>query len=126
MSRVERVNQMLKEGIGNIIHNDLKDPRLGFVTVTQVELTKDLRYAKVYYSILGSDIEQKNTKEALDSSLGFIRRLIAERMILRFVPEIIFKQDKSAEYSIEIQEALNKIKELDNESKKSRKLHKKK
>jgi len=126
MSRVERVTQMLKEEVSSIIHDDLKDPRLGFVTVTRVELTKNLRYAKVYYSIFGSNNEQKNTKKALDHSLGFIRREIAQRMTLRFVPEIIFRLDKSVEYSIQIQEALDKIKELTNEPGKSDKVRNKK
>ncbi|MDD5044768.1 MAG: 30S ribosome-binding factor RbfA, partial [Candidatus Omnitrophica bacterium] len=74
MSRAERVSQMLKEEVSNIMHNDLKDPRIGFITVTRVELTDDLRYAKIYFSILGTDIEQENTKKAVNNSLGFIRR----------------------------------------------------
>ncbi|MDD5236918.1 MAG: 30S ribosome-binding factor RbfA [Candidatus Omnitrophica bacterium] len=126
MSRAERVSQMLKEEVSNIMHNDLKDPRIGFITVTRVELTDDLRYAKIYFSILGTDIEQENTKKAVNNSLGFIRRLVAERMNLRFVPEIVFKQDRSAQYSFEIEEALNKIKELKNEPRKVRRVHKKK
>ena len=125
-SRAERVSVMLKEEISNIIHNDLKDPRIGFITVTRVELTNDLRYARAFFSILGSEKEQKSTKEALENSLGFIRSLIADRMSLRFVPELVFKQDRSAEYSVGIQEALNKIKELENESRKSHRVRKKK
>ena len=112
MSRHDRVSEALKREIGNIIHAELKDPRLGFITVTRVELTQDLRYAKVFFSVLGKEEEYKKTKEALDSALGFIRRLIAQRIRLRLVPEISFKEDRSAEYSIRIQEALNEIKEL--------------
>jgi len=126
MGRAERVAQALKEEISKIIHDDLKDPRIGFVTVTHVELTKDLRYSKVFFSILGKEAQQQKTKDALDNSLGFIRSLIAERMMLRFVPQIVFKQDRSAEYSLQIEEALNKIKELENERRKSNRLHKKK
>ncbi|MCM8780162.1 MAG: 30S ribosome-binding factor RbfA, partial [Candidatus Omnitrophica bacterium] len=123
-----RVAQMLKEEIGNIIHDELKDPRLGFITVTGVELTDDLRYAKVYFSILGSHQEEANTKEALDSSLGFIRRQIARRLTLRFVPEIIFKQDRAAEYSIQIQKVLDEIKGLtkSDEHRKNSRVRKKK
>jgi len=112
MSRHDRISEALKREIGNIIHAELKDPRLGFITVTRVELTQDLRYAKVFFSVLGKEEEHKKTKEALDSALGFIRRLIAQRIRLRFVPDITFKEDRSAEYSIRIQEALNEIKEL--------------
>jgi len=123
MSRHDRISEALKREIGNIIHAELKDPRLGFVTVTRVELTQDLRYAKVFFSVLGKEEEHKKTKEALDSALGFIRRLIAQRIRLRLVPEINFKEDRSAEYSIKIQEALDQIKEL-NEPKKSSRKHK--
>ena len=112
MSRHDRVSEALRREIGNIIQHELKDPRLGFITVTRVELTQDLRYAKVFFSVLGKEEEHKKTKEALDSALGFIRRLIAQRIRLRLVPEISFKEDRSAEYSIRIQEALDEIKEL--------------
>lgn len=123
MSRHDRVSETLKREIGNIIHTELKDPRLGFITVTRVELTQDLRHAKVFFSVLGKEEEYKKTREALDSALGFIRRLIAQRIRLRLVPEISFQEDRSAEYSIRIQEALNEIKEL-NEPKKSSRKHK--
>lgn len=112
MSRHDKVSEALKQEVSNIIHSELKDPRLGFVTVTGVELTQDLRYAKFLFSVLGKEEEYKKTKEALDSALGFIRRLIAQRIRLRFVPELSFKEDRSIEYSIKIQEALNEIKEL--------------
>lgn len=112
MNRAERVSGALKKEISNIIHNELKDPRIGFVTITRIELTKDLRYAKIFFSVLGSEKEQKDTEKALGSASGFIRRLIAQRIRLRFVPEIKFIQDKSCEYSIHIQQELDKIKEL--------------
>lgn len=112
MSRHGKVSEALKREIGGIIHEELKDPRLGFITITRVELTQDLRYAKVFFSVLGKEEERQKSKEALDSALGFIRRLIAQRIRLRFVPEISFHEDRSAEYSIKIQEALDEIKEL--------------
>ena len=86
MSRHDKVAQALKEEISLIIHDELKDPRLGFVTITKLELTPDLRCAKVFYSVFGKDEDHKKTKEALNSSLGFIRRLIARRIKLRFAP----------------------------------------
>lgn len=112
MSRQDKVGEALKREIGSIIHDELKDPRLGFITITRVELTPDLRYAKVFFSVLGKDEEYKKTKEALDSALGFIRRLIAQRISLRFTPEIAFKEDRSVEYSIKIQEILDEIEKL--------------
>jgi len=125
MARFEKVAETLKKEISNIIHDELKDPRLGFVTITRVELTKDLRYAKVFFSVLGKEDEHERTKAALDSALGFIRRLIAQRVKLQFVPEIVFKEDRSGEYSTRIEEILQEIKK-DNGPKKDNRLHKKK
>ena len=112
MSRHDKVSEALKQEISSIIHAELKDPRLGFITVTRIELTHDLRYAKIFFSVLGKEEDYKRTKEALDSASGFIRRLIAQRIRLRLVPEISFKEDRSAEYSIQIQEALDEVKKL--------------
>ncbi len=120
MSRQERVAQALKEEVSSIIHYELNDPRLGFVTVTRVELTQDMRNAKIFFSVLGDAQAYKKTAEALNSALGFIRRLIAQRIRLRFAPEIIFKEDRSSEYSVRVQEVLDKIKEQDVAKKSSR------
>lgn len=125
MSRRDKVTEAIRKEISIIIHDELKDPRLGFVTVTRVELTLDLRRALVFFSVLGKEEDYKRTREALDSALGFIRRIIAQRINLRFAPEIEFKEDRSSEYSVRIQELLDQIKEL-NESGKSHRLHKKK
>lgn len=124
MGRADRVAQALKKEISNIIHDELKDPRLGFITITDIELTQDLRYAKVFFSVLGKNEDYKKSKDALDKATGFIRRLIAQRIRLRFAPEISFKEDRSSEYSIRIQEVLEEIKGL-NEPKKSNRRHKK-
>lgn len=120
MSRQERVTEAIKKEVSTIIHDELKDPRLGFVTITRVELTQDLRYAKIFFSVLGKDEDYGKTRQALNSALGFIRRLIAQRIRLRFVPEIAFREDRSVEYSIKIQEVLGEIEGL-NEPVKTRK-----
>jgi len=125
MLRHDKVTQAMKREISNIIHDELKDPRLGFVTITRVEMTADLRYAKVFFSVLGKEEEHKKTKEALDSALGYIRRLIAQRIRLRFAPEIIFREDRSIEYSMHIEKLLNEL-EVSDEPKKSNRQHKKK
>lgn len=111
MARYEKVAVAIQREVSNIIHNELKDPRLGFITITHVELTPDLRYAKVYFSVLGKEEDYKKTKIALENASGFIRSLIAQRLRLRFAPEIVFKEDKSSEYSIRIQEVLDQIKQ---------------
>jgi len=125
MARYEKVAETLKKEISNIIHDELKDPRLGFITVTGVELSQDLRFAKIFFSVLGKEEDYQKSKAALDSALGFIRRLIAQRIKLQFVPEIVFKEDRSIEYSIKIEEILQEIKNSD-ELKKGNRLHKKK
>jgi len=113
MSRLDRVTEAIRKEVSVIIHDELKDPRLGFVTITRVEMAPDLRFAKIFFSVLGKDEDYKKTKAALESALGFIRKLIAERINLRLAPEIGFEEDRSSEYSVRIQEILNEIKELD-------------
>ncbi len=117
MGRQDKVAEAIRQEASVIIHDKLKDPRLGFVTITNAEVTKDLRFAKIYFSVLGNDDAYKKTKEALNSSLGFVRKLIAERLNLRFAPEIAFYEDRSSEYSVRIEEVLNEIREHDEKSK---------
>jgi ribosome-binding factor A len=112
MSRHERVEEAIKKEVSLIIHDELKDPRIGFVTITRVELSKDLRNAKIFYSVLGKEDACKKTKVALDSALGYIRSLVAQRINMRFATELMFCEDHSTEYSVKIQEVLNKIQEL--------------
>jgi len=125
MARCEKVASAIQKEVSSIIHDELKDPRLGFVTITRVELTGDLRFAKIFFSVLGGDQERAKTQEALNSAMGFIRRLLAERVQLRFAPEIIFKMDKSSEYSIRIQQIIDEVNK-NNEPKKSSKPPKRK
>lgn len=110
MSRRERVAEAIREEVSIILHDNLKDPRLGFVTITRVELTADLRSAKIFYSVLGKEEDYQKTKDALDSALGFIRKLVSERINLRYAPDLVFKEDRSSEYSVRIQEILEEIK----------------
>jgi ribosome-binding factor A len=112
MSRHERVEEAIKKEVSLIIHDELKDPRIGFVTITRVELTKDLRNAKIFYSVLGKEEDHKKTKLAIDSALGYIRGRVAQRINMRFATELMFQEDYAIEYSIRIEEVLNKIKEL--------------
>lgn len=107
--RIEKVQEFIKQEISKIILNEAKDPRIGFVTVTNVEVTKDLRSAKVYVSLFGSDEENKATWQGLTSSLGFLRTEIGRRIRLRFVPEISFHLDNSFENSAHIQKLLVEI-----------------
>jgi len=114
MSRQERISEAIRKEVSLIVHDKLKDPRVGFVTITSVEVTKDLRNAKVFFSVLGGPEDVKKTQDALDSALGLVRSLVAQRLAMRFAPEIIFRQDRSSEYSVRIEEVLNEIKVLEN------------
>ena len=133
MARMDRVAEAIKKEISLIVHDELNDPRIGFVTITKVEMTPDLRLAKIFFSVLGKNEDYKKTKEAFNSALGFIRRLVAQRINLRLAPELAFYEDKSIEYSIRVQEVLEEIKGLNPvrkeglvEPKKSRRVRKKK
>lgn len=108
--RVEKVQELMKQEVSQIILRELKDPRIGFVTVTSVECTGDLREAKIYVSLMGNEQQLKDCWAGLTSSLGYIRREIGKRIRLRFTPEISLAIDKSLDYSAHIQELLLKIK----------------
>ena len=107
--RVEKVQELMKQEISDIILHDLKDPRIGFVTVTSVACTEDLREAKIYVSVMGDEKKARDTLYGLESSLGFVRREIGKRIRLRFTPEISFALDTSLNYSDHIQRLLNEI-----------------
>ena len=107
--RIEKLQELIKQEVGKMLLYDIKDPRIGFVTVTDVEMTGDLREAKIFVSIMGNDEQIKDTMEGLQSALGFVRREIGKRIRLRFTPEISFAPDKSLDYSEHIQKLLLKI-----------------
>ncbi|SEJ10285.1 ribosome-binding factor A [Propionispira arboris] len=108
--RMEKVQELVKQEVSQIILQELKDPRIGFVTVTQVDVTGDLRSTKIYVSIMGSDEQIKACWDGLQSSIGYIRREIGKRIRLRCTPEVTFQLDKSLDYSTHIQKLLIKIK----------------
>jgi len=116
--RKDKVQDAIQKEVSNIIRNDLKDPRLGFATITAVDVSEDLRNAKIYFSVLGKEEDFKKTADAFRSAQGYIRKLLAARIQLRFVPEIMFKADKSSVYSVRIEEVLNQIRKLDAEREK--------
>lgn len=111
--RNERLADLLKEEISYIIQTELKDPRVGFVTITHVEVSEDLRHARVYVSILGGQKEIEASAIGLGSAQGFIRGKIGQRLKLRYVPEIAFKLDQSGSYGARIEELLARLKDID-------------
>ena len=109
--RVDKLQELIKQEVSDIIFRELKDPRIGFVTVTDVECTGDLREAKIYVSVMGEESKVKDTLHGLASSLGFIRRELGHRIRLRFTPEISFHLDKSLDYSDHIHKLLLSVEE---------------
>lgn len=107
-SRSDRVSGELVKELSQIIQQEMKDPRLGFVSVTRVEVAKDLRHANAFVSVMGSKEEKESTLKALSSGAGFIRTLISKRMKMRIIPDFVFKLDDSIEYGARIQELLRK------------------
>lgn len=109
-NRLNRIDEELKKEISNIISFELKNPdATGLISVTKVKVTPDLKYAKVYVSLLNSKSEEK-TMEALKNSAGFVRSLIAKRINLRITPELVFERDDSMEYGMKIESILKDLK----------------
>ena len=111
MGRIERVNQTLKREISEIIQRELRDPRLEFATITAVETSRDLQYAKVYYSTLGPPEKMEGVKECFEKAKGYIRKLVGQRIEMRYTPELNFIFDRSFEYATHIEDELKRIKE---------------
>ncbi len=95
--RAERLQEFLKAELSQIIQQQLSDPRIGFVSITDVEVSEDLRHARVFVSVLGGDEAKEQTMSGLRSAAGFIRGEVARRMQTRYTPEIAFKLDQSIE-----------------------------
>jgi ribosome-binding factor A len=108
--RPERVQEALRQEISKVALEEIKDPRVGFLTITRVELTKDLRYAKVYFSVLGGAKEKALALKGLNSAKGYIKGVVADRISLRLVPDISFRIDESIEHTEEIFNMFKKIK----------------
>ncbi|MDR3288059.1 MAG: 30S ribosome-binding factor RbfA [Peptococcaceae bacterium] len=104
--RAYRLAETLKEEISQMIREELKDPRLGFVTVTGVDVADDLSYAKVYVSVLGEAEAAKGSLKILNGAAGYVRSEIAKRIRLRYAPEIVFKHDSSVEQGAHIAKLL--------------------
>jgi ribosome-binding factor A len=108
--RTDQVGEQVREEIMSIIRRDLKDPRIGFVSITGVRMTPDLRQARVRVSVLGNEEQQKASIEGLESARGVIRHELGRRLQnLKFSPELRFELDSSIEYSVHIAELLKEV-----------------
>ncbi|GAE87518.1 30S ribosome-binding factor RbfA [Acetivibrio straminisolvens] len=118
MERIERISEEIKREMSGIIQNELKDPRLSkLISITHLNVTKDLRYAKVYVSVMGSEEEKASALEGLKSAAGFIRREIGRRVQIRYTPEIHFELDNSIEKGAYITKLINETSGQDNSAK---------
>lgn len=107
--RPVRVADLIKQEISDIIRNEMRDPRIGFMTITGVDLSMDLRHAKVYYSVLGAEEDQLRCQRSLDHAAGFLRSQLGRRIRIRHIPELLFRYDESFERAQRIAEVMKQI-----------------
>jgi ribosome-binding factor A len=106
--RMRRVDGAMRVVLSDAIAKDLKDPRIGFVTVTGVKTSPDLRHARVYVSVLGSDPERAASMDGLRSAHGFLQRRLADELSLKHTPSLAFEYDDSVDQGMRISELLDK------------------
>ncbi len=107
--RVRKIQEFIKQEVSSLILRGMKDPRIGFVTVTDVKVTGDLRNATIYVSLFGSPEEKKATLQGLRHALGFIRTEIGKKLQIRYTPELQFAEDTSLDYGMKIEKILKTI-----------------
>lgn len=111
--RMRRVDEAVREVLGDAVSHDLKDPRVGFVTVTEVRTSPDLRHARVFVSVLGSDQERAATIEGLQSAHGVLQSRIARELRLKRTPALTFELDDTAERATRLGELIDRVVEDD-------------
>lgn len=109
MGRIDKINQQVKREIGRIFQEDLSDPRLGFITITKVDVSPDLKNGKIHFSVLGTQENISQAQEILNRASGMIRKLLSQRMDLRSTPMLRFVYDESVAASARIEETLQEI-----------------
>lgn len=120
VKRTDRLNSLLKEVISEVIKREVRNPHIAeLLTVTRVQISKDLRHAKVYVSIIGSEQQKSETLAALSSAAGFIAVQASQKVVMRYFPELLFKLDDSVDKHMRIEELLSKI----NKERESRQPH---
>ena len=107
--RIARLRELMKKEVSEILQREMKDPRIGFVSVTDVELSADLRHAKIFVSIFGDAAAKTKTMEGLVSAQGFVRTELAHRIRLRRIPEVLFRLDESIERGARVNRLLRQV-----------------
>ena len=111
--RIDRVGHLIQMELGQLILHRVKDPRLGFVTVTHVSVTPDMKSARVFYSVMGDDKKKKDSQIALEKAAGFLQREIGTAIQLRYTPKLTFALDDSLDRGMEIDKVLRQIQKED-------------
>ena len=109
LHRQEKLGELIVVELSDLLRTRLKDPRVGFASITHVEVSGDLRHAKVFVSVMGNPEEQEGTMIGLKHAAGFLRHELAGRLVLRFMPELVFKLDMSIEQGSHVLELIRQI-----------------
>ncbi len=109
--RQEKLGELIAAELSDLLRNRVKDPRVGFASITHVEVSGDLRHAKVFVSVMGTEEEKVASMKGLKNAAGYLRHELAGRIVLRYMPEITFKLDTSIEEGARILALINKIEE---------------
>lgn len=107
--RIDRVSALIQKELSYIIHRSLKDPRVKFCTITQVEVSYDLKYADVMVSVIGDKQQKQGVMAGLKSAAGYLRREVGGRVDLRYVPELRFKLDQSIDHLMKLDRLLKQV-----------------
>jgi len=107
--RQEKLGELISAELSELIRTRVKDPRVGFTSITRVEVSGDLRHAKVFVSVMGTPQEQEGTIKGLKHAAGFLRHELATRLVLRYMPEVVFKLDSSIEEGTRILALIHQI-----------------
>ena len=105
--RSQRIQELLLEEISKLVQSGLKDPRIGFTTITKVEVSDNLKHAKIFVSVMGSEQEKSDTLNGLRNAKGFIRSILGKNLYLRYLPELDFRRDDNADHVEKISRILN-------------------
>jgi ribosome-binding factor A len=112
--RQEKLGELIAVELSDLLRNRVKDPRVGFASITHVEVSGDLRHAKVFVSVMGNADEREETIKALKHAAGFLRHELASRLVLRYMPELVFKLDTSIEEGTRILELIRQVENEEN------------
>ena len=105
--RSQRIQELLHEEISKLVQSGLKDPRIGFTTITKVEVSDNLKHAKIFFSVMGAEKEKTDTLDGLINAKGFIRNTLGKNLYLRYLPELDFRRDDNADHVEKISRILN-------------------